>query len=146
MKKIYLLIAALSLSCSTQNPRVATKLNQEASLVGALPWNPLEGKFITSWTDKHNATMSTLFGNGSGSGLALVTWSQQEDPRWFGANIPAAPKSVEFISIATGSNHQPSYSYQEYEGTPLKKMIAQQGPTPNDRSAYLLSQRAAIMP
>jgi cytochrome P460 len=32
-----------------------------------------------------------------GSVLALVTWMQREDPHWFGARIPAAPQSVEFV-------------------------------------------------
>jgi hypothetical protein len=38
------------------------------------------------------------------------------------------------------------YSYQEYEGKPLKRVTAQEGRTLNDRGAYLLSQRAAVMP
>lgn len=162
--KVILASAALSLStlgCSHQNPRVATRLNQDASLAGDLPLNPLQGKVITSWIDKQSSTMSTLYGNdvaaqyarsntqhdySSGSVLSLVTWNQQEDPRWFGGNIPAALKSVEFVTVGSASDHHATYTYQKYEGAPLKKTSTQEGLTPNDRAIYLFSQRAAVMP
>jgi hypothetical protein len=147
--------------CSDQNPRVTTRLNQEASLIGNLPSNPLQGKVITSWIDKPNSTMSTLYGNDpavqyarsnseqhypSGSSLALVTWRQKEDDRWFGARIPATPQSVEFVTVESTPDHKPWFSYQQFDGSPLAKHSAQEGPTPNDRAAFLLSQRAAVMP
>jgi hypothetical protein len=34
--------------------------------------------------------------------LALVTWTQRDDPHWFGGRIPNTPESVEFVRIATG--------------------------------------------
>jgi hypothetical protein len=164
MKLIYLISAVLPLGmlgCSDQNPRVTTKFNQEASLVGNLPWNPLQGKVITSWIDKQNSTMSTLYGNDtavqyarsnsqhnypSGSVLSLVTWNQKEDERWFGGKIPAAPRSVEFVTVGSTEDHRPSFSYQQFEGAPLAKIAGQDGPVPNDRAAFLLSQRAAVIP
>jgi hypothetical protein len=164
MKIIYCLSAVLSLSilgCTAENPRVTTKLNDAASLTGELPSNPLQRKVISSWIDKQNSTMSTLFGNEvavqyaranlqhdypSGSVLSVVTWNQQEDARWFGGKMPATTKSVEFVVVGTTPDHHPSYSYQNYEGSPLKKISAQDGPAPNDRAAYLLAQRAAVMP
>jgi len=82
----------------------------------------------------------------AGSVLSLVTWSQQEDPRWFGENIPAAPKSVEFVTVGVTDNHKRVYSYQDYEGAPLKKISAQESPRLEGRTAYLLSQPAAVMP
>ena len=147
--------------CSEQNPRVATTLNQRAPLAGDLPSNPLQSKVITSAINQRDSTMWTLFGNDlavkyartnsrhdypAGSVLSLVTWEQQEDSRWFGGRIPAAPKSVEIVTVSMGAEHRLSYSYQEFEGTALKKMSDQEGPAPNDRAAYLLSQRAAVMP
>lgn len=51
IKIIYFVGAALLLSmfgCSGQNPKVTTKVNQDAALVGDLPSNPLQGKVITS--------------------------------------------------------------------------------------------------
>jgi hypothetical protein len=144
--------------CSEKtNPRVETRLNQDAALVGELPSNPLQGKVITSWINKQDATMSTLFGNDvavqyartnagriypAGSVLSVVTWSQQEDPRWFGGNIPQRAKAVEFVTV-TGPG---TYTYQRYEGSPLKKVASVEGSDPKDRAAYLLAQRAAVMP
>jgi hypothetical protein len=164
MNKALLLSAALSLSimgCSNENPRVVTRLNQEASLVGALPANPLGWKVITSAVNKQDHTMYTLFGNEAaiqyartnsqhdypaGSVLSLVTWDQQEDIRWFGGKIPMMPKSVEFVTVAVGPDNKPSYSYASYEGTPLKEISTQEGLAPESRAAYLVNQRAAVMP
>ena len=146
-----------ALGCSGTNPRVATTLNTGAMLNGALPSNPMQGRVITSWIDKNAGTMSTLYGNDiavqsartgtqtgypAGSALSVVTWSQQEDPRWFGGNIPAAAKSVEYVTIAADKH----YVYQRYEGSPLKQVDQEAGVTPNDRESYLLSLHVAVMP
>jgi hypothetical protein len=82
----------------------------------------------------------------NGSVLSLVTWTQRDDDRWFGAKIPDQVKSVEFVFVGVAADGRPLYSYQEYEGKPLKRVTAQEGRTLNDRGAYLLSQRAAVMP
>ena len=144
--------------CSDQvNPRVATRLNEDAALVGDLPSNPVQGRVITSWINKQDSTMSTLFGNDIavqyarahsdmkypvGAVLSVVTWNQQEDARWFGGKIPQKPKAVEFVTV-TGLG---ATSYQRYEGSPLKKVASVEGADPTDRAAYLLTQRAAVMP
>jgi hypothetical protein len=165
MKLVSLLSAAVLivlLSCSERNPRVDTRFNEQASLAATLPFNPLQGRVITSWIDKQNSTMSTLFGNDlavqharsssnqdypDGSVLAVVTWTQQEDPRWFGGNIPEQTKSVELIEVDGGSKRSsPWFSYQEYEGSQLKNTSSWEGATPVNRVAFLLSQRAAVMP
>lgn len=149
------------LGCTSPNPRVVTTLNEDAALVGDLPANPLRWKVITSSLDRRDSSMSTLFGNDvavecartgsphgypAGSALALVTWTEQEDRRWFGGRIPATPKSVEYVTVKAGTGHAPSYSYQKFEGSPLKQMSTQEGPAPNERAAYLLSQQASVMP
>jgi len=167
MKTSYLLLTLILMSvsgCTSENPRVMTRLNDSASLMGDLPFNPLHDKVITSWIDKSNktgSTMSTLYGNDvaidyartnaghdypTGSVLSVITWSQQEDPRWFGGFVPQKVKSVEFVTVGVGADHQPSYAYQEYEGAQLKKTAGQEGPTANERVALLLAQRAAVMP
>ncbi len=99
--------------------------------------------------------MSTLYGNDvatgyarrsaefvypAGSVLSVVTWGQQEDARWFGGNIPARPKSVEIVTVGG------AYSYRRYEGSPLRQVAQEDGAAPGERAAYLLSQRAAVMP
>lgn len=164
MKTIYLLGVVLSLSvlgCSNQNSSLVATKNTSATLTGDLPFNPLQGTAITSWIDRQDSTMSTLYGNDlavqyartndqhnypSGSVLSVVTWKQREDPRWFGARIPATVKSVEYVMVKTVAGQGPSYSYQSYEGSPLKRTLAQESPAPIDRVAWLLSQRAAVMP
>ncbi|MBT9332080.1 cytochrome P460 family protein [Paracidobacterium acidisoli] len=154
-------LLVIAAGCSGANSRVATHINQEAALTGNLPYNPLAWKVITSWIDEQNGTMSTLFGNDaavqyarnnsghdypSGAVLAAVTWSQQEDPRWFGAGIPSSPKSVEFVSVIKGADQKPSWSYEKYEGSPLKESSKAEASVPGDRAAWLLAQRAAVMP
>ena len=53
--------------------------------------------------------------------ISLVTCNQREDSRWFGANIPDRIKSVEFVRVSVQPKEPPSYSYKEYEGSPLGK-------------------------
>jgi hypothetical protein len=164
VRNLCLLGAVLSVGlggCSDKtNPRVVTRLNQDAMLVGDLPSNPLQGKVITSWVDRKDATMSTLFGNDvawryartnaemkypAGAVLSVVTWGQQEDPRWFGGSIPQKPKAVEFVTV-TGPG---AFSYQRYEGSPLKRVEAtnfEDLDATAKRGSYLLAQRAAVMP
>jgi hypothetical protein len=146
--------------CSAPNARVVTKLNKDAALTGDISMDPLRWKVITSGLNPNDSTMSTLFGNDSavqysrtsaernypdGSVLSLVTWKQQEDGRWFGARIPAEPNSVEFLTVRVSKDGQPSYSYRDYEGSPLKEITTLES-SAKERVAYLLSQRAAVMP
>lgn len=150
--------------CDSTNPRVATTLNRDAALAGGLPSNPLQGRVITSWidkSDKQHPIMSTLFGNEiavkyarskaghaypAGSVLSVVTWNQQEDPRWFGGSIPASTRSVEYVTVAETPDHKPAYAYAEYAGSPLTKASEQTAPVPAGRAALILSERAAVMP
>jgi hypothetical protein len=160
----YCLAAMLCMAasaCTGNNPRVTTRLNTDAALTGNLLVNPLQYRVITSWIDQRNSTMSTLYGNDaavqyarsgvgreyqSGAILSVVTWNQQEDPRWFGARIPATPKSVEFLTIGSTPNGKPSYAYQRYEGSPLKRAAEQVEQIPTGPIAWILSQRASVMP
>jgi hypothetical protein len=148
-------------ACSTETPNVTATFNQAASLSGNLPANPLQWKIITSVLDTNDSTMSTLYGNDvavqytrthaehdypDGSTLALVTWAQIDDPRWFGAKIPSQVKSVEFVSVRGADGDKTPYAYVKYEGSPLKMATLQEGLKPNERTEFLLSQRAAVMP
>jgi hypothetical protein len=164
VREICLLGAALSVvlgGCSDQtNPRVATRLNHDAMLVGDLPSNPLQGKVITSWVSKQDATMSTMFGNGvawqyartnaemqypAGSVLSVVTWGQQEDPRWFGGSIPQRAKAVEFVTVT----ERGGFRYERYEGSPLKRVVTtnvEDLDAATKRGSYLMARRAAVMP
>jgi hypothetical protein len=153
------LLALTVAGCEKTNPRVLTRTNDDASLTGKLPWNPMKGRVITSWVDKPSATMATLYGNNDavqyarthtdgqypvGAVLALVTWHQQEDPRWFGGNIPSRAASVEYVIVATSPDRK--YLYQKYEGSPLQQVTDEGAAAPNARSLELMSERAAFMP
>jgi hypothetical protein len=156
------LILALTLSgCSGNEPKISAEFNRGASITGNLPTNPLQWRVLSSSIDSAASTMSTLYGNDvaisygrtsamhdypAGAVLALVTWMQTEDHRWFGAKIPAQVKSVEFVTVAEATSGQRSFSYQKFEGTPLRLSSLEQGAVPAGRVAYLLSQRAAVMP
>ena len=104
--------------------------DRAAALPGSLPYQPLGWNAITMYVDAKTQTMATLYGNEaamqgvhargassadakatsypSGAVLALVTWAQRDDPHWFGARIPDAPQSVEFVTIA-GQGARNSY-------------------------------------
>jgi hypothetical protein len=126
-----------------------------------LPANPLQWKVITSMLNSKDSTIATLYGNDmavqyarthsqhdypAGSTLALVTWSQADDARWFGAKIPNQVKSVEFVFVRVIASDGTTYTYQKYEGSPLRMLSVQEGFVPNERAGYLLAQRAAVMP
>jgi hypothetical protein len=154
------LMAGLCGCSERTNPRVVTKLNQDAMLTGDLPSNPLKGTVITSWINKQDSTMSTLFGNDvavqfartnlngkypAGSVLSVVTWEQQEDSRWFGGNIPRGVKRVEIVTV-TGPE---AFLFDRYEGTPLKRVVDRSFDAMDaavKRATYVMGQRAAVMP
>jgi hypothetical protein len=147
--------------CANQPPTVVAERNHSAALQGNLPANPLAWKIITSAVDQSKQTMETLYGNEAaisyarthaeaqypvGSVLSLVTWKQAEDPRWFGAKIPHAVQSVEFVTVETGADGKPAYFYEEYQGVPLLKALELRSSAPAERAQYLLSQRASVLP
>ncbi len=96
--------------------------DQAAALPDSIAAHPLTGKVITSFVNLRDKTMSILYGNDiavksarsgtnaastpaahttypPGSILALVTWSQRDDPHWFGGRIPEAIRSVEILTF-----------------------------------------------
>jgi len=128
--------------------------NLQARVQGQLPYNPLAWKPITTFANAHASTASTLYGNDAavtyarttagsaypaGAVLALVTWQQRDDPHWFGARIPGAPQSVEFVTIGA----QPEYAL--YRGSPLAHVdvAAKEAAA---RIDALTHERAAVMP
>jgi mono/diheme cytochrome c family protein len=100
--------------------------NTAAALPASMPYQPLGWSAITMYVDPKIRTTAVLYGNDAamqavqargetprrgsagpayppGAVLALVTWSQRDDPHWFGARIPAAPQTVEFVQVLTGA-------------------------------------------
>jgi hypothetical protein len=154
-------ILLVTAGCSNDQRKVVATLNRNAFLTGELPANPLQWRVIATLIDQSESSMSTLYGNDTaagyarthsqheypnGSTLSRVTWTQKEDERWYGAKIPDHVKSVEFVFVKAAPNGRPLYSYQRFEGTPLKRVAAEESSTPSEGASNLLSQRAAVMP
>jgi len=72
-----------------------------------------------------------------GSVLSLVTWTQEEESRWFGAKVGGKVKSVESVTVTDGPNNHAS---------PLQRTPMLDGRSPGTSAAYLLSLHAAVMP
>ena len=162
MRASKLLIVAVVIfgGCSTHKTQSSQLINHKASLPEALPHNPFAWRVISALVKTQDSTTSMLFGNDiavlhartnprqpypAGSVLSLVTWSQEEDDRWFGAKVPDELKSVEFVTVMQAPDSKASYSYDMYAGTPLRSMKVEQSDS-ESRINYLLQQRALVMP
>jgi hypothetical protein len=121
-------------------------LNTDALPSDDFPQHPLEWRVITLFVDKSGATLSTVYGNtlavehardGSpgpyppGAALARVTWSEREDPYWFGARIPGRVLSTRLITVGGTVDGQPTYDCQERgDGAPQQAPSASCAPDP----------------
>ena len=163
MKTFHVLAAPLLLmliGCSQPNARVITRFNRDAEVSGELPYNPFQWEVIASTLNHNNHTLATILGNDraiayarknathaypAGSVLCVITWSQEEDPRWFGGNIPGDVRSVEFLEVRCSQDHG-TYLYTLYGGSPLRKLASTEEKSPTGRATYIVGQRAAVMP
>lgn len=136
--------------------------NRAAALPSNLPYQPLAWRPITMFVDPESRSTAILFGNQvaesalaihgtasanppqypAGSVLALVTWAQRDDPHWFGARIPDAPLSVEFVQIANPS--QPG-TYRRFTSPALAEDHSQAS-TAAQRSAFVEALMPAQLP
>jgi len=78
----------------------------------------------------------------AGAVLALVTWGQRDDPHWFGARIPDAPRSVEFLEVASGA--LPA-KYRKFAGAGLPE-VAADGDAAAKRTRFLLNLDPVELP
>ncbi len=134
--------------------------SRAAALPAGLPYDPLKLSPITIYVDSRNRTAAILFGNETamqavharsangvapayqaGSELALVTWAQRDDPHWFGARIPDAPQSVEFIQVAAG----PKNIYRQFAAPGLKEIQASESAAAQ-RTNFVLGLAPARLP
>jgi hypothetical protein len=128
-----------TLPISTAKVSEEEVVNKAAALPASLPYQPLGWSAITMYVDPKTHTMATLYGDEAamqavrargpaslseapaypaGAVLALVSWAQRDDPHWFGARIPDAPQSVEFVQVAAGGQQS---NYRRFDGTGLAK-------------------------
>lgn len=149
------MIGLLLTACSEHKPTPgAGELNAQASVPGNFNFSKLGLKVICSTINKKRGAMSTLYGNDSakatamagdgkclpGSVFALVTWKQQADERWIGANIPGQLLSIEMVKATPG---QVFASYSRYKGADLKLDADTSGQ--NERTKYILGLKPSIM-
>ena len=77
-----------------------------------------------------------------GEMLALLTWKQQEDKHWFGANIPGALLSVEIVEPSGDDSKK--INYKRLIGPSLEQ---DKDTSQNlNRAALILDQRPSVMP
>lgn len=170
IRKIYIVFAFIIIivSACTNKKSSDELINSKASLPVSFDFDKMGLKVITSFINKKEATMSTLYGNElalktaieqqknhhAGEVLALVTWKQQDDPIWFGARIPAALQSVELIKTreyksVNGSGEaknmqHPTVNYQKFEGKDL--VLNPDTLHQYQRIKFIFGQQPSIMP
>jgi Cytochrome P460 len=136
----------------------AEVVNNAAAVAHAtnLPHQPLAWGGITMYVDPRSHTMATLFGNDaaidavqahltapvypSGAVLALLTWTQRDDPHWFGARIPDRPLSVEFVEVGAGQPRYQRFSGPSFEEDQGAAKIA------DERARFMLGLPPAQLP
>ena len=135
--------------------------NAAAALPASLPYQPLQWGAITMYVDPSDHTVATLYGNETalkslkvrgadamaapsytaGAVVALVTWNQRDDPHWFGARIPDAPRSIEFVEIGPAGKN----SYRRFAGGELALITVDPG-TEAARQKLLVGLTPARLP
>jgi len=134
--------------------------NRAAELPSSLPYQPLRWPSITMFVAPQTHTMSMLYGNQAavlslharsaspaapsyreGAILALVTWTQRDDPHWFGGRVPDSPTAVEFVSVGP----QNKLSYRRFDGPGLAETHLP--PTASaQRTSFLVNLKPASLP
>ncbi|WP_158797535.1 cytochrome P460 family protein [Pedobacter sp. L105] len=160
MRSSYLLLPALLLflvSCSEKHPDGASLINKEASLPAAFNFSKMGLKVITSSINKKQGTMSTLYGNDlalntakagrpaqPGEVLALITWKQKDDDRWFGAKIPGKLQSMEMINTTAAPGAAATVTYKHYDGDQMA--LNPDTLVNQERIKYIFDQKPSVMP
>ncbi|WP_343686244.1 hypothetical protein [Chryseobacterium gleum] len=152
---IYLIMYVFVLSCGSKQEYES--VNEKASLPEKFDFNAMNLKVVTSSINHKNQTMMTLYGNNQAREelkgkpekgeskeriLALITWSQKEDPYWYGAKIPDRLLSVEVIKSRYPLSDNFDIQYEKYEGPALKKVSA----SGSERIPAILTMKPSIMP
>ncbi|MGE8511133.1 MAG: hypothetical protein ACN6N7_00425 [Chryseobacterium culicis] len=152
---VYLLLCLFTVSCGSK--KEYEPVNENASLPESFDFNAMNLKVVTSSINHKKQTMMTLYGNDSAIDelkdhpennnhkeriLALITWSQKEDPYWYGAKIPNHLLSVEIVKSKEPFSENSEILYQKYEGKELRKANADG----RDRIRTILSMKPSIMP
>jgi hypothetical protein len=158
MKTFKILITALLVSClfsCDDKPGENDVYNTKAAVPQKFDVAKLHLVVINTSINEKDSTMSILYGNPlaysqlkqgigiikNGGLLALVTWKQQADVHWFGANIPGELLSVEYVK-ADSVGH--GIKYRRLLGQAL-----QEDPDTlhsAEREVFIMSQKPSVMP
>lgn len=134
--------------------------NRAATLPKSLPYQPLAWTPITMFVDPKAHTLTTVFANDAavpsytrrgtmpavstlpvGATLAVVTWTERDDPHWFGGRMPDTPSSVEFVT----SNVANTSRYLRFDGLDLTEThVASDVAT--KRTGEILAIKPALLP
>lgn len=154
MNKFWLSVFLLICACSNNK---TSNINSKASLPDTFEHSFNDLKVITTFINKQSGTMSTLYGNQlalqkaigfnkemvAGEVFTLITWKQQADAHWFGANIPGDLQSVEVLET-TLSRNAAVINYKLYEGKNLALNTDSLHRT--ERIKFILVQKPSVMP
>jgi hypothetical protein len=116
-----------------------------------LQFNPLDWAPVTMYSNPQRNAISVLFAkpsqtrsgtspSPSDSDTALVTWTEREDPHWFGARVADTVMSVEVVR--SGANHE--MEYHSFGGDGIKS--ASTGEPAGARSHFITSLHAPQIP
>ena len=120
-----------------------------ANLPKDLPFDPLAGKPVSLYIDPRAHTISVLFASdtlafatpampANSSEFALVTWTERDDPHWFGARIADQIVAVEVVRSSPGVPPE----YRRYAGAAAVAPIQ----TPADRAQLIAGLRPVPLP
>lgn len=153
---INIFFCLLIVTCSKEVSN-SDNINEKASIPDSFRYPLKDFKVITSFVSKQMGTMSTLYGNQLAWQKALgfnkemeadeifllVTWKQQPDQHWFGANIPGDLLSIEVLKTISGKDTV-AVNYEMFEG---KMLALKNNPLgQSDRIKFILTQRPSVMP
>lgn len=156
MRKIIIISFLLAFLFSCKKPLPENR-NDGASLPSSFKFDELKVKAITTLVNTNKGTTSILFGNeqaikelkreevtNAEKKLVLVTWQQQEDPRWFGAKIPDHLLMVEVLQTNTIFENINEIQYQLYEGKELTLSTDKTNNT--NRVLFIKSIKPSVIP
>ncbi|MBN9296004.1 MAG: hypothetical protein J0I41_03285 [Filimonas sp.] len=132
--------------------------NVQASFPVSFTFNQAELKAITSSINPNAGTTSTLYGNtaalqalkyddvqpGEEKKLVLITWTQKEDERWWGAKIPGTIKNAEVIQTSTSLSDLEHITYLRYNGAQLQ--LSSDTSHREERLHSILAMKPSVMP
>ncbi len=134
--------------------------NRAASLPPGLPFRPFDWHPINVFADARTLTTSILFANDeafkssllqartsgaslpypAGAKVALITWTQREDPHWFGARMADCFVSAELLEVGSAGSAAVITKYEGSGGKAVPKTEM------TGRTDFLLRLKSAPLP